>query len=65
MQFMRFVLTEIGGSDFESFSKTLYLVRNELNLEDKFHSFVVCLKCHKLYNKQEVKNFQQNEQLLL
>ena len=38
-------------------------MRKELNLKDKFHSFVTCLKCHKLYNKQEVKNFRQDEQL--
>ncbi len=57
IQFMRLVLTEIGGSDFDSFPKTLHLVRKELNLKDKFHSFAACPKCHKLYNKQEVKNF--------
>ena len=28
-----------------------------------FHSFVVCPKCHKLYNKQEVKQFSQNANL--
>ena len=57
IQFMRLVLTEISGSDFDSFPKTLHLVRKELNLKDKFHNFAACPKCHKLYNKQEVKNF--------
>ena len=51
IQFMRLVLTEISGFDFDSFPKTLHLVRKKLNLKDKFHSFAACPKCHKLYNK--------------
>ena len=54
---MKLVLTEIGGSDFDSFPETLYLMRKTLDFKDKFHSFVACPKCHKLYNKQEVKYF--------
>src|SRR4051794_11021962 len=63
IQFLKLVLTEIGGSNFDTFPNTLYLARKALDLKDRFHSFVVCPKCHKLHNKREVKEFRQNEQL--
>ena len=59
IKFMKIVLKEIGGDDFDSFPDSLYLARKELDLKDRFHSFVVCSKCHKLYQKKEVVNFQQ------
>ncbi|GET51673.1 hypothetical protein GLOIN_2v1775288 [Rhizophagus irregularis DAOM 181602=DAOM 197198] len=62
IKFLKLVLTEIGSPDFDTFPDTLYLARKALNLEDRFHSFVTCSKCHKLYNKQEIKSFLQNEQ---
>ncbi|GET61689.1 uncharacterized protein LOC107327733 [Rhizophagus irregularis DAOM 181602=DAOM 197198] len=62
IKFLKLVLTEIGSPDFDTFPDTLYLARKALNLEDWFHSFVACSKCHKLYNKQEIKSFLQNEQ---
>ncbi|RGB23913.1 hypothetical protein C1646_773822 [Rhizophagus diaphanus] len=43
----------------------LYKARNILNIEDQFHSFMVCTKCHKLYNKQEVEKFRQDEILAI
>src|SRR5262249_25461129 len=34
-----------------------------LGLKDRFHSFVPCTNCHKLYNKEKVVNHRQNERL--
>jgi hypothetical protein len=61
IKFMKLVLTEIGGNRFDGFPSTLYLVKKSLGIKDRFHSFVPCTKCHKLYNKDEVVNFHQNE----
>src|SRR5271154_214915 len=58
---MKLVLTEIIGNRFNNFPGTLYLAKKLLNIKDRFHSFVSCTKCHKLYNKDEVVNFRQNE----
>ena len=58
---MKLVLTEISGNRFNDFPSTLYLAKKSLNIKDRFHSFVPCTKCHKLYNKDEVVNFHQNE----
>ena len=63
VKFMKLVLTEIGGNEFTNFPSTLYLAKKSLGLNDRFHSFVPCSKCHKLYNKDEVVNFRQNENL--
>ena len=63
IKFMKLVLKEIGGSKFDSFPDTLYLARKDLRLQDKFHSFAVCPNCHKLYNKQEVVEFRENNNL--
>ena len=57
---MKLVLTEIE-EDFNTFPESLYKARNALSLKDKFQTFVSYLKCHKLYEKSEVKNFYQGE----
>src|SRR6185295_15163666 len=54
VKFMKLVLTEIGGNEFTNFPSTLYLAKKSLGFNDRFHSFVPCPKCHKLYNKDEV-----------
>ena len=58
IKFMKLVLSEIGGESFRNFPNSLYLARKLLGLKDRFHIFVPCSKCHKLYQKQEVENFQ-------
>jgi len=58
---MKLVLIEIGGDDFKTFPDSIYLTKKVLGLEDNFQSFVPCPKCHKLYQKQEVTNFQQED----
>ncbi|PKY31950.1 hypothetical protein RhiirB3_475373 [Rhizophagus irregularis] len=63
IQFIKLLLIEIGGSNFEEFPGSLYLARNVLGLKDQHHNFAACLKCHKLYNKKEVEEFQQNGNL--
>src|SRR4051812_28775945 len=60
LKFMKLVLTEIR-EDFNTFPESLYKERNALDLKDKFQTFVFCLKCHKFYEKSEVKNFYQNK----
>ena len=61
IKFMKLVLSKIGGNDFNDFPGSLYLTRKRLGLKDRYHSFVSCLKCHKLYLKQNVTNFQQED----
>src|SRR5256714_14552178 len=51
VKFMKLVLTEIGGNEFTNFPSNLYLAKKSLGFNDRFHSFVPCPKCHKLYNK--------------
>ena len=63
IKFIKLLLKEIGSSEFDFFSDSLYLVRKILNLKDQFYSFVIYSKYHKLYNKQEVKEFCQNNHL--
>jgi hypothetical protein len=65
IKFTKLLLGEIGDPTFENFPGTLYKTRKVLNLEDRFHSFVACTKCHKLYNKQEVEEFRQGENLAI
>ena len=65
IKFMKLVLTEIGGDDFRDFPDSMYLTRKKLGLKDHFHSFVPCPKCHKLYKKQEVINFRQEDSLAI
>ena len=62
IKFMRLVLTEIGNNECETFCNSLYAAKKFLGLNDTFVSFVACKKCHKLYKKDEVTNFQQNNQ---
>jgi len=63
IQFMKLLLTEIGGSYYEEFPGSLYLARKVLGLKDQYHEFAVCPKCHKLYNKKEVEEFRQDRNL--
>ncbi|PKY27296.1 hypothetical protein RhiirB3_442938 [Rhizophagus irregularis] len=63
IKFMKIVLNEIGGENFRTFPDSLYLAKKVLGLKDRFQRFVPCTKCHKLYNKQDVENFCQNESL--
>ena len=63
IKFMKLVLTEIGDDDFKDFPNSIYLTKKALGLEDNFQSFIPCLKCHKLYQKQEVVNFRQEDTL--
>ena len=63
IKFMKLVLTEIGGDDFKDFPNSIYLTKKALGLEDNFQSFIPCPKCHKLYKKQEVVNFRQDDTL--
>ncbi len=65
IKFMKFVLREIDDSEFNFFSNSLYLTRKILGLQDKFHSFVTYPKCYKLYNKQDVIEFQENENIFV
>ena len=63
IKFLKFVLTEIRDTNFDKFPDSLYMAKNIFGLKEQFHSFVIYLKCHKLYNKQEVKQFSQNVNL--
>ena len=63
IKFTKLLLEEISGPEFDSFPNSLYLARKALGLTDKFQSFVACPKCHKLYDKNEVKEFCQNDRL--
>ena len=65
IKFMKLVLEEIGSDKFKNFPDSIYLAKKALGLKDQFQSFVPCTKCHKLYSKQEVENFRQNETLTI
>ena len=65
IKFTNLLLGEIGNPTFENFPDTLYKMRKILNLEDRFHSFVACTNCHKLYNKYEIEEFRQDENLAI
>jgi len=65
IKFIKLVLTEIDGDNFRTFSDSIYLTKKALGLEDNFQSFVSYLKCHKLYQKVEVTNFQQGNTLTI
>ena len=56
---MKIVLCEIGGNKYSSFSDSIYMTKKSLGLKDIFHIFVPCSKCHKLYKKNEVVDFRQ------
>src|SRR5436305_5830734 len=55
IKFVKLLLTEIGSSDFNGFPDILYSTRNAIGLKEQHHSFAICSKCDKLYNKKEVK----------
>src|SRR5271154_4259210 len=40
------------GSSFGSFPDSLFSARNILGLQDRFHKFAACPKCHKLYTRE-------------
>ncbi|GBC48665.1 hypothetical protein GLOIN_2v1770724 [Rhizophagus irregularis DAOM 181602=DAOM 197198] len=65
IKFIKLLLDEIGDTAFENFPVTLYKARNIFNIEDRFYCFAACTKCHKLYNKQEVEEFRQDEILAI
>ena len=65
IKFMKLVLKEISGDKFKNFPDSIYLAKKAFGLKDQFQSFVLCTKCHKLYSKQEVENFCQNETLTI
>ncbi|GET66366.1 hypothetical protein GLOIN_2v1786147 [Rhizophagus irregularis DAOM 181602=DAOM 197198] len=58
-----YLLKEIGGDIYDSFPDSLYLARIQLGLKDRFHSFVPCPKCHKLYNKTDMDEIQKNDSI--
>ena len=60
LKFIKLLLKEIGSTDFDRFPDTLYLMRKELDIKDRFHSFAACSKCHKLYKQQVVENFRED-----
>ncbi len=62
---MKLVLTEISSNDFRIFSDLIYLTKKAFGLEDNFQSFIPYLKCYKLYQKDEVTNFQQRNTLTI
>ncbi|RHZ78404.1 hypothetical protein Glove_165g32 [Diversispora epigaea] len=61
IKFIKLLLLEIGNSEFDTFSNSIYMTKKELGLRDDFYSFPTCPKCHKLYNKQEVENYKEND----
>ncbi|RHZ48248.1 hypothetical protein Glove_554g7 [Diversispora epigaea] len=61
IKFIKLLLSEIGNSEFDTFPNSIYMTKKELGLRDNFYSFPTCPKCHKLYNKQEVENYKEND----
>ncbi|RHZ80729.1 hypothetical protein Glove_132g161 [Diversispora epigaea] len=60
IKFIKLLLSEIRNSEFDTFPNSIYITKKELGLRDDFYSFPICPKCHKLYNKQEVKDYKEN-----
>ncbi len=58
IKFMKLILTEISDDNFKTFLNSIYLIKKAFGLEDNFQSFIFYLKCYKLYQKNEVINFQ-------
>ncbi|GBC48175.2 hypothetical protein GLOIN_2v1775288 [Rhizophagus irregularis DAOM 181602=DAOM 197198] len=58
---MKLALCEFSSDDFNDFPDSIYLTIKKLGLNDQFHSFVPCPKCHKLYKKEEVVDFKQED----
>lgn len=65
IKFIKIVLKEISCSEFDKFPNFLYIAWKKLSMQDSFHTFAICLKCHKLYKKQEVEAFQESETLAI
>ena len=63
LKFMKLVLIKISGNKYESFYGSLYTAKKFLGLSDQFVSFVACQKCHKLYKRNDLLHFQQNNRL--
>jgi hypothetical protein len=61
IKFIKLLLAEISSSEFDEFPDSLYMARKELGMQDNFYTFAACPKCHKLYKKQEVEEFQEGE----
>ncbi|RHZ78691.1 hypothetical protein Glove_158g2 [Diversispora epigaea] len=61
IKFIKLLLSEIGNSEFDTFPNSIYMTKKELGLRDDFYSFPTCPKCHKLYNKQEVEDYKEND----
>ncbi|RHZ79702.1 hypothetical protein Glove_142g32 [Diversispora epigaea] len=61
IKFIKLLLSEIGNSEFDTFPNSIYMTKKELELRDDFYSFPTCPKCHKFYNKQEVKDYKEND----
>ncbi|RHZ90207.1 hypothetical protein Glove_4g13 [Diversispora epigaea] len=61
IKFIKLLLSEIRNSEFDTFPNSIYITKKELRLRDDFYSFPTCLKYHKLYNKQEVEDYKEND----
>ncbi|RHZ69083.1 hypothetical protein Glove_290g103 [Diversispora epigaea] len=61
IKFIKLLLSEISNSEFDTFPNSIYMTKKELGLRDNFYSFPTCPKCHKLYNKQEVEDYKEND----
>ena len=61
IKFIKLLLSEISNSEFDTFPNSIYMTKKELGLRDDFYSFPTCPKCHKLYNKQEVEDYKEND----
>ncbi|RHZ81307.1 hypothetical protein Glove_122g28 [Diversispora epigaea] len=61
IHFIKLLLSEIGNSEFDTFPNSIYMTKKELGLRDDFYFFPTCPKCHKLYNKQEVEDYKEND----
>jgi len=60
IKFVKIILEECGGHEYESFPESLYSARRTLGLVDQFVSFAACQKCHKLYKKENVMSEDKN-----
>src|SRR5271170_669869 len=63
LKFMKLVLTEISGTKFELFCSSLYTANMFLGISNEFVKFVIYKKYHKLYNRNKVTKFWQNNQI--
>ncbi|RHZ87209.1 hypothetical protein Glove_39g5 [Diversispora epigaea] len=61
IKFIKLLLSEIGNSEFDTFPNLIYMTKKELGLRDDFYSFLTYPKYHKLYNKQEVEDYKEND----